>query len=592
MKKKFAILGTGVLLFAATFPVYAGTWSQTDEGWKYMNESGMPVASQWVASNGDWYYIDDSGVMDTGWVQVKGEWYYLNEDGAMETGWIEDQGKRYYLDVHGAMQTGWVESNGAWYYMEADGSMVSGMKKIIRGVEYEFSKNGRLIEGPEMDMEDTTSLAPNMTGDMAAPEYWIKKMQNPDKILMTADEIEAMNERIIKKSGTNMYDLANLSTTFNGKRMAESNANFKSPTGLYLNGSPVPESYYEAIRNNIRNAKVSEQMEIRYGFAVNRAEIKAYPYEDFLSDSSTDVEWDNLVSAAVRVNEPLAIYITTADGKFALVKNSVCSGWISTKDIAVCSSKAEWEDVQKMEKFLVVTGEKIYLEAGTAYPEVSEKCLPMGTVLELVTETDALLMNRIAWNNYVVKMPHRNEDGSFSQRKVLIPANRDVHVGYLDMTRAEIVRQAFKCLGNRYGWGGMLNSQDCSGFIRDVYSCFGLDIPRNTTWQAAMPVNVKKLAEMDDAEKKQELKNMEPGTILQFPGHEMLYLGEKNGRFYTINNVSSLVSPVEGETGTDVLRIRNVIVNDLSTRRKNGKTWYEQLSNAILIWKDPSAAGK
>ena len=88
------------------------------------------------------------------------------------------------------------------------------------------------------------------------------------------------------------------------------------------------------------------------------------------------------------------------------------------------------------------------------------------------------------------------------------------------------------------------------------------------------------------------MNSMEPGTIIQFPGHEMLYLGEKDGRYYTINNVSSLVSPLEGETGTEVLRIRNVIVNDLSTRRKNGRTWYEQLSNAIQIWDDPSVAGK
>ena len=148
-----------------------------------------------------------------------------------------------------------------------------------------------------------------------------------------------------------------------------------------------------------------------------------------------------------------------------------------------------------------MTGEKIYLEAGTAYAEASEKCLTMGTVLELVSETDERIMNRLPWNNYVVKMPHRNADGSFSQKKVLIPANRDVHVGYLDMTRAEIIRQAFKCLGYRYGWGGMLNSQDCSGYIRDVYSCFGLDIPRNTTWQAAMPVQVTKLNELTNAEK-------------------------------------------------------------------------------------------
>lgn len=541
--KKYKLISAVLCTMIMAFPSYAGSWMQTEEGWKYLDESGIPVVSRWV----------------------------------------EDQGERYYLDIHGIMQTGWLEYGSYWYYLEADGSMVTGTREI-RGIEYEFNEEGRLIEGPARNMEYGTSLAPNVTWEMCTAEYWIDRMNKPEEILLTEAEIEDLNQKILDASGTNMYDLSNLSPYYNGRKMAESNADFKSPTGLYLNGEPVPETYYEAIRNNIRTANVSEKMELRYGFAVNRTEMKAYPYEDFLSDSLTDMEWDNLVNAAVRVNEPLAVYFYTADGKFALVKNSVCSGWVPTKDIAICKDKAEWEEARNMEKFLVVTGEKIYLEAGTAYPEASEKCLPMGTVLELSSETDEMITNRLPWNSYVVKMPHRNEDGSFAQKKVLIPANRDVNVGYLAMNRAAIMEQAFKCLGNRYGWGGMLNSQDCSGFIRDVYSCFGLDIPRNTTWQAAMPVMVTNLENMTEEEKGQTMKDMEPGTILQFPGHEMLYLGEVDGRYYTINDVSSLVSPVEGETGTDVLRVRSVIVNDLSTRRRNGYQWFEQINKGIVIW--------
>lgn len=585
MKRTCGMLSIIIMLEMSVFSAYAGTWIQSGEEWNYLNENGSPSVSQWIHDQGEWYYMNNLGIMTTGWNNIDGTWYYFDENGAMQTGWLEDQGHMYYLDVHGAMQTGWVEYSDAWYYFGQDGSMVTG-NTTIRGIKYNFSMDGYLIEGPGMDMEYSPSMAPNVTAGMCTAEYWIKRMNKPYEVLMTKENIEELNQRILHQPETNMYDLANLPSTFNGKRMAEINSNFESPTGLYLNGEPVPESYYEKIRNNIRNANITEEMEIQYGFTVNRTEMKAYPYADFLSDSRIDMEWDNLVNTAVRVNEPLVIYFYTADGEYALVKNSVCSGWIPTKDFAVCSSKAQWEDAQNMEQFLVVTGEKVYLEAGTAYPEVSEKCLTMGTVLELVTETDEMIMNRLPWNNYVVKMPHRNEDGCFSYKKVLIPANRDVSIGYLKMTRAEILNQAFKCLGNRYGWGGMLNSQDCSGYIRDVYRCFGLDIPRNTTWQAAMPVQVTKLSEMTDDEKNMVLKNMEPGTILQFPGHEMLYLGEKDGYYYTINDISSMVSPAEGETGDSVLRVRSVIVNDLSTKRKNGKQWYDQLSNGILIWED------
>lgn len=206
----------------------------------------------------------------------------------------------------------------------------------------------------------------------------------------------------------------------------------------------------------------------------------------------------------------------------------------------------------------------------------------MGTVLELDSDYADSISNRIPWNNYVVLMPCRNADGSFYQKRVMIPANRDVTKGYLPLTSAEIIKQTFKLLGNRYGWGGMLHSQDCSSMVKDVYRCFGLEIPRNTTWQAAMPVQVTDLSKMTKTEKYETLSKLTPGSIIQFPGHEMIFLGEVNGKIYTINNVSSMADP---ENTSSVLRVRGVIINDLlSTKRKSGITWFEALDKTIEVW--------
>ncbi|MGF9967149.1 choline-binding protein D, partial [Bacillus rhizoplanae] len=32
---------------------------------------------------GKWYYLNNSGAMETGWVSVGGKWYYLYNDGSM-----------------------------------------------------------------------------------------------------------------------------------------------------------------------------------------------------------------------------------------------------------------------------------------------------------------------------------------------------------------------------------------------------------------------------------------------------------------------------------------------------------------------------
>lgn len=528
------------------FPAYGGTWRTEGNFWRYQDDSGADVRGQWVSDAGNWYYLDARGNMCTGWLKLDDDWYYLDDSGRMAVG-----------------------------------------NTVINGAEYTFLSDGRLKRGPEAAAEPGVSLAPYVTARMCEADYWISKYPSAYERLRSAQEIREINRRISETPETMVRDLSALPETFNGRAMADSMAAEEMPAGLYLNGEPVPESYYEAIRTNIRNAAVSENMGLRYGFVVNRTVMRGYPCDDFLSDTASDPEWDEIASTAVLVNEPVVVYFFSGDGRYAYIRSNVCPGWVPAADIAVCSGKAEWEDARNMTRFLVVTGDKIYLETSPAYPEVSQKMLTMGTVLELADGNwqDGELNLRASWNNYVVKLPARNADGSFSQQLALIPAGRDVNVGYLPLTVSGILEQAFKALGDRYGWGGSLDARDCSAFAREVYQCFGLEIARNTTWQAVMPTEITDLSAKSSAEKEEFLKTLTPGAILQIPGHEMIYLGESGGRFYTINVVSRIVNPLQAEGDSTTSLIRSVIVNDLSTRRANGNTWLDELTRAIVVWR-------
>lgn len=433
-------------------------------------------------------------------------------------------------------------------------------------------------------IEQDAFLAPYVTQSMCSADYWTSQFKDGSKELLTKEQIKELNAKIMATPEANVVDLGQLEPVFNGTALRNRLADFTSPANLYLNGNPVPESYYQAIRNNISGAAVNEQMPLRYGFAVNHTIMKAYPYSEFLSDSQDDFEWDNLSAAGIYVNEPLAVYFFTQDGRFAYVKSTFCSGWVPAEDIAVCKDKAEWDKARTMENILVVTGEKVYLEPGAYTPEFSEKRLAMGTVLERLSNAEGSVDGRQVWNNYVVKIPCRAADGSFFQKTALVPMNRDVSTKYLKYTAENVLEQAFKCLGNRYGWGGMLYSQDCSGYVRDIYRCFGLSLPRNTTWQSQMPVEVQSLETMSDEEKEHVLDDLMPGSILQFKGHEMIYLGSSNGKYYTINDVSSLAAADDTSDPLNILRVRSVIVNDLTTKRRNGHTWLSDLNKIIKVY--------
>lgn len=81
-----------------SFSALAGTWSQEGVDWKYYNDNGTPVYSDWLFYNENWYYFNGSGAMVTGWVRANNAWYFLHDDGTMaHDTWIGD----YYVNTSG-----------------------------------------------------------------------------------------------------------------------------------------------------------------------------------------------------------------------------------------------------------------------------------------------------------------------------------------------------------------------------------------------------------------------------------------------------------------------------------------------------------
>ena len=67
-----------------------------------------------------------------------------------------------------------------------------------------------------------------------------------------------------------------------------------------------------------------------------------------------------------------------------------------------------------------------------------------------------------------------------------------------------------------------------------------------------MRCRIVDISVMTAAEKEEFFRfNCPAGAIVQFPGHEMMYLGESNGDFYTINDVD------DGTAALDADKIAN-----------------------------------
>ena len=430
---------------------------------------------------------------------------------------------------------------------------------------------------------------PDVTPEMSQASFWADYHEDYRDVILAQEEIQAFNQDTFLADGTMVMDLKTAAETYNGisknKALQSSSA---SDAQYYLSwtydqdGNKTDWAYFQEMIDNTQDPDAKEVMPTRYGIAVNRTTVQVFPSDRFLLDDPNDKDSDNMALSAVPVNEPLLIYGTSADGKYYQARIASCSGWVPAEDVALCESREEWLSAWDLpsEDLLVVYGNKVYTDKSYETPATSRRMLTTGTALELVTDLapDQMIGNRSPYHNYVVYLPVRKEDGSYSKEMALIPETAKVNLGYLPLTMENIAHVAFQSLGDAYGWGGMLDVEDCSGMVRTIYSCFGLEVARNGNWQWNMNMEKIDMTTMSLEEKCLILDEMPLGSALCFPGHEMIYLGKVDDKYYVISAVGTIMSPDTGKR----LNTRDVMINTLDVKRANGKTWMEALNKAFM----------
>ena len=430
-----------------------------------------------------------------------------------------------------------------------------------------------------------------VTEAMCHADYWAQKAKNAQEIMMTPQEIDEYNAFVAASDGTHMVDLEQVKTTLNADALRSSlSASIKSShedRALFIGGEQIDnEAYFGALSKAVEDTAWTGTHEVEYGVCTSRCDLMGVPTNDIIGYSAEDPD-SEFQDSAINVNDPVVIRqtCTTENGTFFYVETDHCPGWVNAEAIGICQSRSEWLDAWKVSAddpdILVVTQNRIVTEPSVSVPDIADVKLTLGTVLKLVPE-DKIPENigeRGAWNNYVVYLPTRNADGKYVRKEALISQHYDVSIGFLPMTQEEILHVAFNCLGDRYGWGSMLDAMDCSAYTRNVYHCFGLRMPRNTTWQQLVPNTKIDVSSMTDEEKLTLLQNTPAGALFYLPGHTMIYTGFEADMGYVI---SALGSASDSVGDLAVKSIYSVAITPLNVRRRNGNTWLKELTSIVI----------
>ncbi|MBF0482672.1 MAG: SH3 domain-containing protein, partial [Desulfovibrionaceae bacterium] len=108
----------------------------------------------------------------------------------------------------------------------------------------------------------------------------------------------------------------------------------------------------------------------------------------------------------------------------------------------------------------------------------------------------------------------------------------------LEATPANIAAAARQLIGQTYGWGGLDGKRDCSLMVRDLFTPFGVWLPRNSSAQAKAAPSTS-LAGLTPEQKEQAiLRDGVPFlTLITLPGHIGLYIGTFEGRPVMLHDI-------------------------------------------------------
>lgn len=420
------------------------------------------------------------------------------------------------------------------------------------------------------------------------PAYWIGLQAEPDRVILDRAAIEAQNAKLLQVDPS-MHDLRKLPATLSREQISGwINAISERPTRqLYdVEGKPVPSATFDAMAADLALDKVAASQPTRYGLIVQRAAFRAFPTDLRVFSSKGDTDIDRFQETAEFPGVPVVITHASADGQWLFVLSPRYAAWTRKENVAEGSAAQVFGYADKA-PYRVITGASERTVFTRERPEVSQLQLDMSTRVPLASglAPDQPVNGQTAYAAYTLDLPWRDAAGKLQFAPALLQKNTDTASDYLPLTPANIIRQAFKFLGERYGWGHSYDGRDCSGFVSDVYRSMGVQMPRDTSKQSISPALEHRLfTDKDSREARIKAAHaLQVGDLVYIPGHVMMVIGQLHGQPYVIHDVGGM-SYRKADGSKAHVKLNAVSVTPLLPMLFNDKqTFVDRMTSIVRI---------
>lgn len=381
-----------------------------------------------------------------------------------------------------------------------------------------------------------------ITSNQLAPQFWLDQLEEPDRVIMDAHAVDAHNARVIRED-PHIHDLAALPVTLQREVLVEwisAQSRLPQHTLYDARGNAIARARLHDFVDALALDTMPASRRVRHGLIVQRTPLRRFPTLCRVFRRRGDTDLDRFQECTLAPGTPVAILHPSRDGEWQFLESPHYRGWVQQAHLALGNARCVLDHPAKS-PFLVITEARASTVFSPEAPALSALPLDMGTRIPFDPGwPDSQPVNgQGTLSSFVVELPSRGPNGRLQFARALLPRSAGVHHGYLPLTRANIIRQAFKFLGERYGWGGAYEGRDCSGFVSDVYRSMGILMPRNSGAQSHSPAaNRIRFDKSDSLTKRiRAIRNAVAGDLVYTPDHVMMLVGHLRGQPYVIHDV-------------------------------------------------------
>lgn len=359
-----------------------------------------------------------------------------------------------------------------------------------------------------------------------------------DKLLLPADKQAQFYQDFIKNYFALWDDQRSLAYVSKTKALEEQLLSTYAKHSYWgINNLPLKEDWLTTIQQNMELSNFPNAL--AKAITTQSTSVRVLPTADpafkDINQPGEGYPFDTLQASYLPASMPIKVLQLSQDKAWALIISANATGWIHSTDLAYVDTNfmQKWQTG----KYLVAIHDRIPIVDEAQHYQFN---LRLGMILPLMAEdqTTYQVLRAIADSN---------------QKAIIKPLTiAKEHLASMPMplTRQNIAKLLNELMGQPYGWGDLNGYRDCSSSLHNVFSVFGIKLPRVSSHQIQVG-RYFSLAGMTNQQKYDLLQQQGVPwlTLIWQPGHIMLYLGEQHDKSYIFHTASGLRTKTWGQEG-------------------------------------------